>query len=221
MTTKEFALTATALTLLAGFGWQMMQRGRWQERRRDLQAQIDSTHRLLASYRVDSLRRTQVLDSLAQRTVRLTQDSLRWASRYSEVTRKARASDSVLARLQAAVNEDSLPRTVRNLLTAKQEALQTAREGWGACEEGLRLAQDQRSACQMAQDTLLSEIVALRGLQVRLGAERDSALALLRPPSLLSLQLSVGIGVACVYRETLLCGPSVHVTLLRLRLPLF
>ena len=208
------------LAALSGWGWHLQQRGRWLERKQDLQTQVDSTRVLLGRYTADSAGRQRSLDSLGRLTVRLSRDSTIWHQRWLQTLAAKTAVDSALTALRASVDEDSLPEAVKTLLAGERRALLTTGQSFEACQEGLRIAQEARSVCQTAQDTLQSEIVGLRGFQARLLAERDSALSLLKPPSLLSLTFELGVGPACLVGSVVRCGLGVQATVVRFRLPL-
>ena len=220
MTTRDGILAAAALAALAGWGWHLQQRGMWLERRQDLQTQVDSTRILLGRYTADSAGRQRSLDSLDRLAVRLSRDSTVWHRRWLQTLAAKTVADSTLTALRATVDEDSLPEAVKVLLAGERRALLTAGQLFEACQEGAKLAQEARSVCQTAQDTLLSEIVALRGFQDRLTAERDSALSLLKLPSLLSLTFELGVGPTCLAGSVVRCGIGVQATVVRFRLPL-
>lgn len=220
MTTRDAILAVAALAALAGWGWHLQQRGRWLERRQDLQTQVDSTKVLLARYTADSIGRQRSLDSLNRVAARLSQDSTVWRRRYLQVRADRQAADSALTALRASVDEDSLSEAVKTLLAGERRALLATGQSFEACNKGLQIAQEARSVCQTAQDTLQSEIGALRGVQDRLLAERDSALSLLKLPSLLSLTFELGVGPTCLAGSVVRCGIGVQATVVRFRLPL-
>lgn len=221
-TSAKVLAVAFGLALLAGFGWQMAQRGAWRERLRDLQAQVDSTDRVLVQYRADSAAWARTLAALSRRATNLAKDSARLAGELGLASARRAAADSALAAAQAAVDEQQLPPPLQALLAAQQDATAALAAEGQACQRSLANAQAQRTTCEEMADTLRHQVASLERLNGRLLAERDSARALLKPPSLLALtfELTAGPGCSSNGRQTV-CGGSVQATVLRFRIPLF
>jgi hypothetical protein len=190
-------------------------RGRWQERVDDLQDQVDSTDNFWsAKYAVDSTAWVVQQDSLQRRDSILTLDAMHLALREDSL--KA-LKVVVLGAIEAAeAKEDTL-----TLLTRIKQALTLSDGLLRVCQAQRGVAEDRRGVCMARLARQTARIASLEKLRARLQAERDSAMALLKPPPLFSLDFEIGVGVGCAggLGGNVACGPAVQFTILRLRLP--
>jgi hypothetical protein len=223
ISTKQVLLSLVGATLLAGLVWTAQQRGAWVERVRDLNAQVDSTKAVLALHAADSLRWQATLSALRVHALQLAQDSQRFQAQLVHARRGRVEAELALTTLRGAVVEADLAQPVRDLLAGERRSTEAAQGEATACQALLDVAQEQRSTCEAEKATLQQEIVSLEGIRARLSSERDSALALLRPPSVFSPTLAVTAGPACVATLSgpVSCGLGVQVSILQLRIPLF
>jgi chromosome segregation ATPase len=203
------------------------ERGRWQERKDDLETQVDSTDQYWSEkYTQDSTAWARRTDSLQQRDSALVADSTRLAQEAAARTMALERSLAQLKQLRARLDPSTLPPEGRDLLVAFEQALEKTKASLTTCHAQLATAQERRSGCEVQLADRDEQVVALEHLRGRLTAERDSARALNKPPPLLSLTLEVGAGVACVVlpigtNAEPACGLSVQVNVVRFRIPLF
>lgn len=222
MSRKDVILLVVAL-VGAGilFRW-VYERGQWKERVNDLTAQVDSTDGYwLKKYAEDSTAWATRSDSLTARGDTLALDSARFARRADTLEARRIAALEELQQLD--VDLTTLPQGAQQLVTGLRSALNETTLSLGTCRLRRHTADEQRTVCEVQAADQRDQIFSLEQLRGRLTAERDSALALLRPPSLLSLTLEGGIGPGCTVglNGMSVCGLSAHVTVIRFRLPLF
>ena len=218
--TKNVILGLAIAVALSMLLYHVRARAQWLERKADLDAQIDSTNTLLESYTADSATWSASLDSLG-----LIQDSLRADSatldREANRLRRSRSNLGMQLRaLQAKVDVDSLPPAVRDLLRVSDLAILSADSVGEVCAAALTVARSQRSVCEREKEILTTRVASLELLRDRLTSERDSSVALNKPPGLFSLALDLGVGPQCGlgFDGRLACGVGLQVTLLKIRI---
>lgn len=188
--------------------------GIWQQRAHALEGQVHATDSLRTVVAADSVRLVQLSDSFHRGADRAASSAATARAAYTQLRDSLRHWGGVATPVDSLAGD-----SLRELASdAHQYAQMAAR------------ALDQADRAIHAQD---SEIVALRGAdsvsQVRIRdlglltrqalAERDSARALLKPPSAFALTFEVGVGPGCASNVTqTVCGLSAQVTIFRFRL---
>lgn len=213
------------LIVLVGVAAWIYNLGAWQERVDDLQAQVDSTDNYwLPKYTADSTEWATQLDSLAEVNDSLVEDSTALAQQATRQERARIRADVRLQELTSRLDTMTMTPQVRAVLGAAQQAYLHVDSSLTTCRDRLGTAESQRGVCAAELAIKTENVTALENLRTRLVAERDSAQALIKPPSLFDLTFDVGVGAGCVYDlgdQKMRCGPSTQITVLRVRIPLF
>jgi hypothetical protein len=221
--TKKLIAGAAIVVLVAACASWLINRGKWQERVDDLEAQVEQTNTALEEY-ADSIQIWAARrDSLTARDSALTKDSVRIARAAWRVEQDYLETRAELANALAASALDTVPPHVQEVYVRYERALDMADSLTAVCEKGRTNAEDRLGVCEADKAIADSTILVLEELRGRLTSERDSALVLLKPPSLFQFGFDVGVGAACIYDVSngkFVCGPSAQVTVLKFRLPI-
>jgi len=224
MSKRDIILLVVALVVGSALVKLIYDRGKWQERVDDLKAQVDSTDGYwLKKYAGDSTTWAARSDSLSARGDSLVLDSTRYAKRAADLEVSRGAALARLQRLETETDFTKFSQPAQQLVLGLRGALNETQLSLGTCKLRQRTAEEQRAVCTVRAADQRAQILSLEQLRGRLTAERDSALALLRPPSLFSLAFDVGVGPGCVVglNGKSVCGLGVNLTVLKFRIPLF
>ncbi len=198
--------------------------GQWRERANDLTAQIDSTNAYwFPKYTADSTEWLAQLAALDTVNAELVADSITLAQQVAalDVTRAAAMERE--EELRTELDTITVTPRVRLVLTTSRLALVQTDSAFQLCRGQLDVSRLRHTGCATTLTIEVQRTTALERLRTRLRMERDSAYALLKPPSLFKLTFAVGAGASCVWgtsNGSVVCGPSVHLTLLRFKVPL-
>lgn len=223
MKTKDIVLGVVLVALVSGFMWQAYQRGHWKSRVENLEAEAVVTDSLLGKYTVDSVQQSAWRDSVTTADSMLQHQALEEGVALEVATGVRETAETDLKPLREAVVGDPLTPEVRELLAGERSVTQKALNETSACQALLTTSVALGASCGVVVDSLDTRILTLEGLRARLTAERDTAMVLLKPPSLINLTFELGVGLGCVLTPTgrTLCGFSGQVTLLRVRFRFF
>ena len=216
------ALLITSVVLVAlvsGLVYQAYARGAWKERARDLEAQVELTDVLLDGYAINEGIWAERLDSLANVARESNLTALEQARTLRIAQRDREVADSEIVVLRSVVDETALSGEVRDLLEGERVAAERARDETVACRLLLNTQMGLSNTCATQRGVLEGQVSSLSVLRGRLVAERDSALALMKPPPILDLtmELTIGPGILATMAGQVYAGIGLQLSILKFR----